>query len=495
MVDKVEEYREKLIETAVEQDDALLESYLEGTEPSIDDIKKCVRKGTIALDFFPTYCGSAFKNKGVQNVLNAVVDYLPNPTEVKPQPEVDLEGNETGEFAIVDQNEPFRALAFKIMDDRYGALTFTRIYSGKVKKGDSVLNTFTGKSERIGRIVEMHADSRQELDSASAGDIVAFLGLKNTQTGHTLADEKDPATLEPMVFPDPVISIAIAAKDKAGTEKMSIALGKMIAEDPSFQVETDQETGESVMKGMGELHLDIKVDILKRTHGVEVEVGKPQVAYRETITQHVDDSYTHKKQTGGSGQFGKIDYMIDPIEMGGATYEFESKVTGGNVPREYWSSIEKAFQKMMDEGTLAGYPLVNVKFTLMDGAYHAVDSSTMAFEAATRNAYRQSIPKAKPQLLEPIMKVDVFTPEDHVGDVIGDLNRRRGMIKAQEVGVTGVRVKAEAPLSDMFGYIGDLRTMTSGRGQFSMEFDHYAPCPSNVAAEVIAEAKARQEAK
>ena len=495
MAEKIEEYREKLIETAVEQDDDLLEAYLEGNEPSIDDIKKCIRKGTINIDFFPTLCGSAFKNKGVQNVLNAVVDYLPNPTEVVPQPEVDLEGNETGNRAIVDPSKPFRALAFKIMDDRYGALTFTRIYSGTVKKGDSVLNTFTGKTERIGRIVEMHADSREELSSAQAGDIVAFLGLKNTQTGHTLADEKNPATLEPMVFPDPVISIAIAAKDKAGTEKMSIALGKTIAEDPSFHVETDQETGEAVMKGMGELHLDIKVDILKRTHGVEVEVGKPQVAYRETITQSIDDSYTHKKQTGGSGQFGKIDYTISPGESDEEIYEFESKVTGGNVPREYWSSIEKAFLKMMDEGTLAGYPLVNVKFTLLDGAFHAVDSSTMAFEAATRNAYRQSIPKAKPQILEPIMKVDVFTPDDHVGDVIGDLNRRRGMIKAQESGVTGVRVKAEAPLSDMFGYIGDLRTMTSGRGQFSMEFDHYAPCPNNVAEEVIAEAKARKEAK
>jgi len=495
MAGKIEEYREKLIETAVEQDDDLLEAYLEGNEPSIDDIKKCVRKGTIALDFFPTFCGSAFKNKCVQNVLNAVIDFLPNPMEVKPQPEIDLEGNETGELAIVDPERPFRALAFKIMDDRYGALTFTRIYSGKVKKGDSVLNTFTGKTERIGRIVEMHADTREELSSAQAGDIVAFLGMKYTKTGHTLADEKNPATLEPMVFPDPVISIAIAAVDKAGTEKMGIALGKMIAEDPSFHVETDQETGESIMRGMGELHLDIKVDILKRTHGVAVEVGKPQVAYKETITQLVDDSYTHKKQTGGSGQFGKIDYTIEPIEMGGENYEFESKVTGGNVPREYWSSIDKAFERMMAEGTLAGYPLVNVKFTLKDGAFHAVDSSTMAFEAATRNAYRQSIPKAKPQLLEPIMKVDVFTPEDHVGDVIGDLNRRRGMIRAQEVGPTGVRVKAEAPLSDMFGYISDLRTMTSGRGQFSMEFDHYAPCPRNVAEEVVAEAKARKAAK
>jgi len=492
---KAEEYRETLIETALEQDDDLLEAYLEGNEPSIEDLKKCIRKGTINLDFFPTFCGSAFKNKGVQNVLNGVVDYLPNPTEVEPQPEVDLEGNETGERAVVDPNGPLRALAFKIMDDKYGALTFTRVYSGTLKKGDNVLNTFTGKIERIGRIVEMHADSREELDQATAGDIIALVGLKNTQTGHTLADEKNPATLEPMVFPDPVISIAIAAKDKAGTEKMGIALGKMIAEDPSFQVETDQETGESIMKGMGELHLDIKVDILKRTHGIEVEVGKPQVAYRETITSPITDSYTHKKQSGGSGQFGKIDYTIEPIEAGGENYEFESTVTGGNVPREYWGGIGKQFEKMMAEGTLAGYPLVNVKFTLQDGAFHAVDSSTMAFEAATRNAYRQSIPKASPQLLEPIMKVDVFTPEDNVGDVIGDLNRRRGMIKSQDKGPTGVRIKADCPLSDMFGYIGDLRTITSGRGQFSMEFSHYAPAPRNVAEEVIADAKARKEAK
>ncbi|MGD8325112.1 MAG: elongation factor G, partial [Gammaproteobacteria bacterium] len=340
MVDKVEEYREALIEAAVEQDDDLLEAYLEGNEPSIDDLKKCIRKGTINLSFFPTYCGSAFKNKGIQLVLNAVVDYLPNPTEVEPQPEIDLEGNETGGKAIVDPNKPLRALAFKIMDDRFGALTFTRIYSGRISKGDTVLNTFTGKTERIGRIVEMHADSRAELDKAQAGDIVALLGMKNTRTGHTLADPKNPATLEPMVFPDPVISVAIAPKDKAGTEKMGVALNKMIQEDPSFRVSTDEESGETVIQGMGELHLDIKVDILKRTHGVEVNVGKPQVAYRETITIPVDDSYTHKKQTGGSGQFAKIDYRIEPGEANSG-YVFESQVTGGNVPREYWSAIQK----------------------------------------------------------------------------------------------------------------------------------------------------------
>ncbi len=491
---KVEEWREKLIETAVEQDDALLEQYLEGNEPSVDDIKRCVRKGTIALEFFPTFCGSAFKNKGVQNVLNAVVDYLPNPTEVKPQPEMDLEGQESGRFAIVDPDKPLRALAFKIMDDRYGALTFTRIYSGTIRKGDSVLNTFTGKTERIGRIVEMHADSREELESAQAGDIVALLGMKNTRTGHTLADPKNPATLEPMVFPDPVISIAISPKDKAGNEKMGVALNKMVQEDPSFQVATDEDSGETLIKGMGELHLDIKVDILRRTHHVDVVMGKPQVAYRETITKTIEDTYTHKKQSGGSGQYGKIEYRIEPAETN-AGYQFESLVTGGNVPREYWTAIEKAFHGCMVEGTLAGYPLLDVKFSLLDGAYHAVDSSALAFEIATRAAYRQSIPKAGVQLLEPIMKVDVFTPDDNVGDVIGDLNRRRGMIKSQDAGATGVRVKADAPLAEMFGYIGHLRTLTSGRGQFSMEFSHYAPCPANVAEEVIKEARERKANK
>ncbi len=494
MVDQVEEWREKLIETAVEQDDDLMEKYLDGEEPSIEDLKRCIRKGTIALDFFPTYTGSSFKNKGVQLVLDAVVDYLPSPTEVKPQPEVDIEGNETGKFAIVDPDKPLRALAFKIMDDRFGALTFVRVYSGRLNKGDTILNTFTGKTERIGRMVVMHADDREEISSAQAGDIIAIVGMKNVQTGHTLADQKDPATLEPMVFPDPVISIAIAPKDKAGAEKMGIALGKMVQEDPSFRIETDEDSGETIMKGMGELHLDIKVDILKRTHGIEVQVGKPQVAYRETITQRVEDSYTHKKQTGGSGQFAKIEYVVEPGETNSG-FVFESVVTGGNVPREFWPAVEKGFRTSMETGTLAGFPLLDVKVVLTDGSYHPVDSSAVAYEIAAKSAYRQTVPKASPQLLEPIMKVDVFTPDDHVGDVIGDLNRRRGMIKAQEPGPTGVRVKADAPLSEMFGYIGDLRTMTSGRGQFSMEFSHYAPCPNNVAEAVIKEVKEREANK
>lgn len=494
MVDDVEIWRDKLIETAVEQDDDVMEQYLDGEEPSMEDIKRCIRKGTLHLDFFPTYCGSAFKDKGVQLVLDAVVDYLPSPTEVKPQPEVDAEGEATGEFAIVDSERPLRALAFKIMDDRFGALTFIRVYSGKLEKGSNVLNSFTGKTERIGRIVEMQADDRIELDGAQAGDIVAVVGMKNVQTGHTLCDPKFPATLEPMVFPDPVISIAVSPKDKAASEKMGIAINKMVKEDPSFYVETDEESGETILKGMGELHLDIKIDILKKTHGVDVAVGKPQVAYRETITRKVEDSYTHKKQSGGSGQFGKIDYSIEPGETGSG-FVFQSTVTGGNVPREFWAAVEKGFRVSMVEGVLAGFPCEDMKVTLLDGGFHAVDSSAVAFEIAARAGYRQTVPKAAPQIIEPIMGVDVFTPEDHVGDVIGDLNRRRGMIKSQEAGVTGVRIKANAPLSEMFGYIGDLRTMTSGRGQFSMEFSHYTPCPKNVSDEVIKEAAERKANK
>ncbi len=493
MKSQVAEYREMLIEGAVEVDDEVMERYLEGEEIDIETIKRCIRKGTRELSFFPTFCGSSFKNKGVQNVLDAVVDYLPNPTEVPPQPEVDLEGNETGKFAKVTPDAPLRALAFKIMDDRYGALTFTRIYSGVLNKGDTVLNTFTGKSERIGRLVEMHANSREEIDTAQAGDIVAIVGMKNVQTGHTLCDPKNPATLEPMVFPDPVISIAIEPKDKGGSEKMGLALSKMVQEDPSFYVETDQESGEVIIKGMGELHLDIKVDILKRTHGVAVDVGKPQVAYRESITKVLNDTYVHKKQSGGSGQFAKIDYTIQPGEPG-VGFEFESKVTGGSVPREFWPAVEKGFANSMEKGPLAGYPMVDVKVTLTDGGFHAVDSSAIAFEIAAKSAYRQSFPKAGPQILEPIMNVDVFTPDDHMGDVIGDLNRRRGMIKSQSSNPMGVRIKADVPLSEMFGYIGDLRTMTSGRGQFSMEFGNYSPCPKNVAEDVIKEAKERQEA-
>ncbi|HDZ9510382.1 TPA: elongation factor G [Vibrio cholerae] len=495
MVDQVEEYREMMIETAVEQDDELMMAYMEGEEPTVEQIKACIRKGTRDLAFFPTFCGSAFKNKGMQLVLDAVVDYLPSPTEVEPQPLTDpATGEPTGEVATVSVDAPLKALAFKIMDDRFGALTFVRIYSGKIKKGDTILNSATGKTERIGRMVEMHANDRNEVESAQAGDIIAIVGMKNVQTGHTLCDPKHECTLESMIFPTPVISIAVKPKDKNGSEKMGIAIGKMVAEDPSFQVETDEDSGETILKGMGELHLDIKVDILKRTYGVELEVGAPQVAYRETITKAVEDSYTHKKQSGGSGQFGKIDYRIRPGEQNSG-FTFKSTVVGGNVPKEFWPAVEKGFKSMMDTGTLAGFPVLDVEVELFDGGFHAVDSSAIAFEIAAKGAFRQSIPKAAPQLLEPIMKVDVFTPEDHVGDVIGDLNRRRGMIKDQEMGLTGVRVKADVPLSEMFGYIGSLRTMTSGRGQFSMEFSHYAPCPNNVAEQVIAEVKERNAKK
>ena len=494
LVDKVEEYRSELIEMAVEQDDEVMEKYLEGEEPDVETLKGLIRKGTIDLAFFPTFCGSAFKNKGVQLILDAIVDYLPNPTEVPPQPEIDIDGNETGEFAVVDPDRPLRALAFKIMDDQYGALTFTRVYSGRLQKGTMILNTFTGKTERVGRIVEMHADDRKELEEAQAGDIVALLGLKNVQTGHTLCDEKNPATLEPMVFPDPVISMAVAPSEVGQADKLGVALAKMMKEDPSFRVETDQDSGETVLKGMGELHLDIKVDILKRTYGVETVVGAPQVAYRETITSAIEDSYTHKKQSGGSGQYAKIDYSIEPLEPGSG-FEFESKVVGGNVPKEFIPAVEKGFKKSLEKGVLAGFPCLDFKVTLSDGGHHSVDSSAVAFELAARAAYRQSIPKASPKLLEPIMKLDVFMPEDNVGDVIGDLNRRRGMIHAQDRAPTGIRIKADAPLGEMFGYIGDLRTMTSGRGQFSMEFSHYTAAPNSIADEVIKKVEEEKAAK
>jgi len=493
MVDDVEAYREQLIETAVEQDDDLMMSYMEGEEPSIDDIKRCIRTGTRELAFFPTYCGSAFKNKGMQILLDAVVDYLPSPTEVIPQDLTDEEGNANGQKALVSVDEPFRALAFKIMDDRFGALTFVRVYSGVLNKGDTILNSFTGKTERVGRMVEMQADDRNEISRAQAGDIIAIVGMKNVQTGHTLCDPKHECTLEAMVFPEPVISISVTPKDKGGNEKMGIAIGKMVAEDPTFRVETDQETGETILRGMGELHLDIKVDILMRTYGVDLVVGQPQVAYRETITQEIEDSYTHKKQSGGSGQFGKIDYRIKPGEPGSG-FTFSSSVVGGNVPKEFFPAVEKGFKSMMGEGTLGGFPVLDVEVQLFDGGFHAVDSSAVAFEIAAKGAFRQSMPKAGPQLIEPIMAVDVFTPDDHVGDVIGDLNRRRGMIAGQDAGVSGVRIKADVPLSEMFGYISTLRTMTSGRGQFSMLFSHYSPCPNSVA-EAVIEATRERKAK
>lgn len=493
MHDDVEMYRAQLIETALEMDDDLLMAYLEGEEPAIEDIKRCIRKGTLELAFFPTYCGSAFKNKGMQLLLDAVVDYLPAPHEVNPQPLTNAEGAPNGQFAIVSPDEPFRALAFKIMDDRFGALTFVRIYSGKLNKGDTILNSFTGKTERVGRMVEMQANERIELQSAEAGDIIAIVGMKNVRTGQTLCNPDHECTLEAMVFPEPVISIAVSPKDKGSTEKMGIAIGKMVAEDPTFRVETDEDSGETILRGMGELHLDIKVDILKRTYDVELIVGQPQVAYRETITKTIQDSYTHKKQSGGAGQYGKIDYTIEPGEPN-TGFTFMTSVVGGNVPKEFFPAIEKGFRSMMGTGTLAGFPVLDVVVNLTDGAYHPVDSSAIAFEIAAKGAFRQSIPKAAPQLLEPIMKVDVYSTEDDVGNVIGDLNRRRGMIQGQEPSAAGVRIKADVPLSEMFGYISTLRTLTSGRGQFSMEFSHYAACPTSVAEAVIAKEKEKKAA-
>lgn len=494
MLEEVETYRKQLIEMALEMDDDLLMAYLEGKEPSIEDVKRCIRKGTLELAFFPTYCGSAFKNKGMQLLLDAVIDYLPAPHEVNPQPLTDVNGEPNGQFALVSPDEPFRALAFKIMDDRYGALTFVRIYSGKLNKGDTILNSFTGKSERVGRMVEMQANERNELQSAEAGDIIAIVGMKNVRTGHTLCDPKHECNLEAMVFPEPVISIAVTPKDKSSTEKMSIAIGKMVAEDPTFRVETDVDSGETILRGMGELHLDIKVDVLKRTYDVELIVGQPQVAYRETITRSIEDSYTHKKQSGGAGQYGKIDYRIEPGEPN-TGFTFVTSVVGGSVPKEFFPAIEKGFQSMMGSGTLAGFPVLDVSVNIIDGGFHPVDSSAIAFEIAAKGAFRQSMPKAGPQLLEPIMKVDVYSTEDKVGDVIGDLNRRRGMISGQEPNATGVRIKANVPLAEMFGYISTLRTLTSGRGQFSMEFSHYAPCPTNVAEAVIAKEKEKHANK
>ena len=486
MVAMAEEWRERMVELALEQDDDAMLEYLEGINPSNEVLKACIRKGTIATDFFPALPGSAFKNKGVQTVLDAVIDYLPNPTEVIPQPLVDEEGTPTGERAKVSVDEPLRMLAFKVMDDKFGALTFVRVYSGKFKKGDTVLNSTSGKSERISRIVEMHADNREDRIGAEAGDIVALLGMKHTSTGHTLCAKDSPCILEPMVFPDPVISIAIEPKDQAGVDKLGVALGKLMAEDPSFHATTDEESGQTIIAGMGELHLEVKVELLRTDHSVDVNVGAPQVAYRETITRTVEDMYIHKKQSGGSGQFAVIEYTIEPGEIGSG-FEFVSKVVGGNVPREFWPAVEKGFSVSSNNGIIAGYPVLDYKVTLTDGKSHSVDSSAIAFEIAALSAFRQSMPKAGPQLLEPIMMVKVIAPDANIGDVIGDINRRRGMIQNQESTAPGiVQITTDVPLAEMFGYIGHLRTMTSGRGQFSMEFAHYAPVPKSIQEEIVA---------
>jgi elongation factor G len=484
LADKAAEYREKLVELAVEQDDAAMEAYLEGNEPDVATLKKCIRKGTIGNKFVPILCGTAFKNKGVQPMLDAVVDFLPSPTDIGNVHGTSVDDADVKDTRPPEDDAPFSALAFKIMNDPFvGSLTFARIYSGTLESGSYVVNTVKGKRERIGRMLLMHSNSREEIKSATAGDIVALVGLKETTTGDTLCDSDKPIVLERMEFPEPVIEIAIEPKSKADQEKMGIALQRLAAEDPSFQVSVDHESGQTILKGMGELHLDILVDRMKREFKVEANIGQPQVAYRETITKVAEISYTHKKQTGGSGQFAKIDLVFEPNEVG-AGFEFESKIVGGNVPKEYIPGVQKGLEMAKETGVIAGFPTIDFKVTLLDGAYHDVDSSVMAFEIASRAAFREAMPKAGAQLLEPTMKVEVVTPEEYMGDIIGDLNSRRGLVQGMEDRGNAKVVNAMVPLANMFGYINTLRSMSQGRAQYTMQFDHYEPVPQAVADEV-----------
>ncbi len=482
--DQAAEYREKLVELAVEQDEAAMEAYLEGDEPDVDTLKRCIRKGTIASAFTPVLAGSAFKNKGVQTLLDAVVDFLPSPLDVPPVKGIDYKNQEAEVERAPSDEAPFSALAFKLMATKFGTLTFTRVYSGRLNKGDTILNTNTGKKERVGRIVEMHAIEQKDVDSAGTGDIVALVGLKDAVTGHTLSDNLKPVILDPMNFPDPVIELAIEPKTKADQEKLGIALQKLAAEDPSFRVSSDEESGQTIIAGMGELHLDILVDRMKREFNVEANVGAPQVAYRESITRRIETTYTHKKQSGGSGQFAKISVVIEPNDKGEG-FAFESKIVGGSVPKEYVPGVEKGFRDSSDNGTIAGFPLIDWKVTLVDGQTHDVDSSVGAFEIAARACFRESIPTAAPQLLEPMMSVEVTTPEDYMGDIIGDLNSRRGQVQGSEALPAYTIIKALVPLANMFGYINTLRSMSSGRAQFVMQFSHYDPVPKAVAEEVV----------
>ena len=483
LVDQAEEYREKLIETVVEIDEAAMEAYLEGDMPSNDQIRALVRQGTINVEFFPMFCGCAFKNKGVQPLLDAVVEYLPSPIDIPAIKGIDAKTEEETK-RLASDSEPLSMLAFKVMNDPFvGSLTFARIYSGKVEKGTSVMNTVKEKRERIGRMLQMHSNSREDIDVAYAGDIVALAGLKETTTGDTLCDPLKPVILERMEFPEPVIQIAIEPKTKSDQEKMGIALNRLAAEDPSFRVKSDEESGQTIIAGMGELHLDILVDRMKREFKVEANVGAPQVAYRETITKQAEIDYTHKKQTGGSGQFARVKILFEPNPEG-EEFEFVSKVVGGNVPKEYIPGVQKGIESVLSSGPLAGFPMLGVKATLLDGAYHDVDSSVLAFEIASRAAFREGAQKAGAQLLEPIMKVEVVTPEDYVGDVIGDLNSRRGQIQGQESRGIAVVINAHVPLANMFKYVDNLRSMSQGRAQYTMQFDHYAPVPNNVAQEI-----------
>ena len=486
--DTAEEWRGKLIETAVEMDDAAMEAYLEGEEPDIATLRGLIRKGTLGLKFVPVLCGSAFKNKGVQPLLNAVVDFLPNPLDVVDymgfRPDDETETRDVPRRA--DDAMPFAGLAFKIMNDPFvGSLTFTRIYSGTLTKGSAMLNSTKGQKERVGRMMMMHSNDRTEIDEAFAGDIIALAGLKNTTTGDTLCAQNDPVVLETMTFPDPVIEIAIEPKTKADQEKMSQGLQRLAAEDPSFRVETDMESGQTIMKGMGELHLDILVDRLKREFKVEANIGAPQVAYRETIGREIEHTYTHKKQTGGSGQFAEVKLIIGPTEPGEG-YSFESRIVGGTVPKEYIPGVEKGIQSVLDSGPLAGFPVIDMKAALVDGKFHDVDSSVLAFEIASRMCMREGLRRAGAKLLEPIMKVEVISPEDYTGNVIGDLTSRRGQVTGQENRGNAIAINAFVPLANMFGYINTLRSMSSGRAQFTMQFDHYDPVPQNISEEIQA---------
>jgi len=484
MKDAADEARHQLVELAVEQDDAALEAYLAGAEPEVETLKRCIRKGTINFVFVPVLCGSAFKNKGVQPLLDAVVDYLPSPLDIPPVTGTDSKGNEV--LRPADDKAPFSGLAFKIMDDPFvGSITFVRIYSGTVSSGTSVLNSVKDKNERVGRMLLMHANHREDIKEALAGDIVAFAGLKITTTGETLCDPSNAVILERMEFPDPVIEIAIEPKTKADQEKMGMALVRLAQEDPSFRVTTDAESGQTILKGMGELHLEIKVDILKRTYKIDANVGAPQVAYRETITRPADIDYTHKKQTGGSGQFARVKMHFEPLPAGSG-FSFESKIIGGTVPKEYIPGVEKGVKGSLDNGVLAGFPVIDFKVELTDGAYHEVDSSALAFEIAARAAMKEGLAKASPKLLEPIMKVEVVTPRDYMGDVIGDLNSRRGRITGQDQRGNAEVINAMVPLANMFGYVNTLRSMSQGRAQYSMTFDHYEQVPQAVADEVRA---------
>jgi elongation factor G len=480
-----EKYRTELIDTCLEMDDTAMEAYLEGTIPSVDIIKACIRKGTLTGAFNPVLCGSSYKNKGVQQVLDAVVDYLPAPTDVSAIKTVDADGNPIGERLCSDE-EPFSALAFKVINDAYGALTFVRVYSGVLTKGMSVQNTTRGKREKIGRMVEMFAKEANPIEEARAGDIIALVSLAETDTGDTLCDSASPVVLERMRFPNPVISVSVKPKNKAELEKFSAALGKMVRADPSLHLETDRETGQTILRGMGELHLDVTLDRMRTEFNVEGVMGEPQVAYRETITKPVQENYTHKKQTGGSGQFAEVWIKFEPLERGSG-FVFEDKTVGGSVPKEYVPSVEKGLKVQLEEGVLAKFPTVDFKATLVDGSYHDVDSNALTFEIAAKAAFREGLKKAAPILLEPVMKVETVTPQDHLGDVIGDINRRRGTIQEQIERGTNIAVVATVPLSEMFGYIGQLRSMTSGRASYTMEFSHYDQVPRNVSDEVIAE--------